>query len=81
MRARLTAEVMTSLMPKIMAEATTFLDSIWASEFGDVIRESLENSGSTVSAIDTSKALAKSKRIHDDYMTKMNSVLIERGAT
>ena len=56
-----TAEIMTSLMPEILAEATTFLDSIRASEFGDVIRESLENSGSTVSAIDTSKTLAKSR--------------------
>ena len=44
-----TAEVITSLMPQILDEATTFLHSIWVGEFGDVIRETLENSGSTVS--------------------------------
>ena len=36
-----TAEIMSSLMPEILTEATTFLGNIWASKFGDAIRESL----------------------------------------
>ena len=75
------AEEMTALMPEILSEATTFLNTLWAGEFGDLIRETLENSGSTVSAVDTSKKLAKTKRNHDEYMTKMNVVVIERSIT
>lgn len=72
---------MKSIMPKIMDEATEFLSRIWTGGLGDIIRESLESSGSNVSAIETSKTLAKTKRIFDDYMSKLDIVLIERGNT
>jgi len=68
-------------MPEILDEATTFLSRIWEGGLGDVIRESLESSGSNVSAIETSKTLAKTKRTFDDYMNQLNTVLIERGNT
>ena len=57
-------------MPEIMDEATEFLSRIWTGGLGDIIRESLESSGSNVSAIESSKTLAKTKRIFDDYMSK-----------
>ena len=75
------AEIMKSIMPEILDEATTFLSRIWEGGLGDVIRESLESSGSNVSAIETSKTLAKTKRTFDDYMNQLNTVLIERGNT
>ena len=58
-----TAEIMKSIMPEILDEATTFLSRIWAGGLGDVIRESLESSGSNVSAIETSKTLGASTRM------------------
>ena len=72
---------MKSIMPEILDEATTFLSRLWAGGLGDVIRESLESSGSNVSAIETSKTLAKTKRTFDDYMNQLNTVLNERGNT
>ena len=36
------AEIMKSIMPEILDEATTFLSRIWAGGLGDVIRESLD---------------------------------------